>query len=260
MENSKSMKRVITTICFSLTIFYNLFAQNVDSTNAIVNAEEAYKNQDYQTAISLYESIINDGYESADLLFNLGNAYFKSGELAKSLVYYEKAKLLAPNDKDIEHNLAFAYSQQPDNIEQIGDGFLVKIYQTIYRVFTVDTWAIIGIFCSATFCVCLCLFLFSQTRNRKKIALTISLCSLLIGTIAFCSAQSRYSELTSHEYAIVIEPTTSIKTEPMLNAMDLATIHGGLKVKVIDEAFGWLKISLGNGNEGWIIKDFVERI
>lgn len=255
------MKRLFF-ILFSLLTVCRLTAQtdSVAQTNVAEQISDAYKAKDYATVISTCEAIIQDGKQSADLYYNLGNAYFKSNELPKAILYYEKALLLSPNDKDIQYNLAFANSQQPDNIEHLSLGFLPRLYQKTYQLLQVDTWAMLGIIFFILLGLSLCVFLFSQIRTRKKIALTTLLCSLILGITSVCCANSRYNELTKHEYAIVVEPTTTIKTEPMVTATDLATIHGGIKVKIIEDAFGWLKVELGNKKEGWIMKEFVEKI
>lgn len=252
------MKRLFVVL-FSISVFCNSFAQS-DTISISEVIPELYKTQDYQSVIDLCEQTLANGSESAELYYNLGNAYFKMNELPKAILNYEKALLLSPNDKDIQYNLAFACSHQPDNIEHLSLGFLPRMYQTLYRLFPVDAWAIIGIVFGLLFCVSVCIFLFSQILTRKKIALATLLCGLVIGIMAFCCAESRYTELTAHEYAIVVEPTTTIKTEPTMQSMDLATIHGGIKVKIIEEAFGWLKVELGNGKEGWIVASNVEKI
>lgn len=252
------MKRFFVVL-FSISVFCNLFAQS-DTISISETIPELYKTQDYQSVIDLCEQTVANGSESAELYYNLGNAYFKMNELPKAILNYEKALLLSPNDKDIQYNLAFAYSQQPDNIEHLSLGFLPRMYQKFYRLLVVDTWAILGIIFAVIFAVSVCLFLFSQVLFRKKIALVSLLCGIVFGILSVCCANSRYKELNNHEYAIVIEPTTSIKTEPTVTSMDLATIHGGIKVKIIEEAFGWLKVELGNGKEGWIMKEYIERI
>lgn len=249
------MKRLLFLIC-SISLTCNIFALEQDT----IRPDDYYKSQMYEEAIEGYLNIVNDNKESSELYYNLGNAYFKSSNLPKAILYYEKALLLNPNDKDIQYNLAFAYSQQPDNIEHLSLGFLPRIFQKLYRQMQVDTWAIWGIIFFILFGISICVFLFSQILTRKKIAVATLFCSLLFGIVSICCANSRHNELTKHEYAIVIEPTTSIKTEPMITAMDLATIHGGIKVKVLEKAFGWLKVELGNGKEGWILNDLVERI
>lgn len=254
------MKRHLISTIVLLSIICNVFAEESNISEILVNAENAYTTQDYEKAITLYDSVIAQGYESADIFFNSGNAFFKNGDLQKAILYYEKAKLLDPNDSDIAHNLAFAYSRQPDNIEQIPDGFITRIAQWFYRLLPVDGWAATSIIFILIFCIATCIFLFTDRIVRKKISITVLTISFFFAIISFCSAKTRYSELTSQEYAIIMEPTTTIKTEPSVNASELATIHGGLKVRIVKEAFGWLKITLANGKEGWILAEQVERI
>ena len=108
------MKRLFVVL-FSISAFCNLFAQG-DTISISEVILELYKTQDYQSVIDLCEQTLANGSESAELYYNLGNAYFKMNELPKAILNYEKALLLSPNDKDIQYNLAFAYSHQPDNI------------------------------------------------------------------------------------------------------------------------------------------------
>lgn len=253
------MKRILIILLFIIANC-NTFAQSNTATTSSLVAENAYKKQDYQSAINTYETMLTNGESSAFLHYNLGNAYFKNGDLAKAILNYEKAALLSPNDTDIQYNLDFAYKNQPDNIEHLAPGLLPRLFQKLYRMFAVDTWAVFGIIFLLLFCGAICIFLFSQQITQRRIALITLICSLLLGGISAACAQSRHSELTSHEYAIVINPTTSIKTEPIITATDLATIHGGIKVKIVNEAFGWFKVLLGNGKKGWILAEDIERI
>ncbi|TFG89641.1 MAG: tetratricopeptide repeat protein, partial [Syntrophobacterales bacterium] len=71
-------------------------------------ANNFYEKKDYDSAIRLYESILNQGKESDAIYFNLGNAYFKKGDLGHAILNYLKAKRLNPADEDIRHNLEFA--------------------------------------------------------------------------------------------------------------------------------------------------------
>ncbi len=248
------MKRIFSLILMMIVGIVS----NAQTISEQIN--DLYKAKEYKQIIDICEQQILSGKESAYLYYNLGNAYFKDGNTSKAIVNYERAALLDPNDSDIKHNLSFAYAQQPDNIEHLSLGFLPRVYQHIYRFCSVDVWAVMSIFFLIVLCVSLCLFLFAEKLLLRKISLFVMVGGLFFGVLSFVCAQSRHSELTSHEYAVVMEPTIGIKTEPMTTAMDLATIHGGIKVKIVDEAFGWYKVMLGNGKEGWILAQYVERI
>src|SRR5690606_15485144 len=71
-------------------------------------ANSAYNGGAYETAISNYEQILENGETSAALYYNLANSYYKLNNLAPSIYYYEKALQLNPNDSDIKNNLEIA--------------------------------------------------------------------------------------------------------------------------------------------------------
>ncbi|MBO7054925.1 MAG: tetratricopeptide repeat protein [Bacteroidales bacterium] len=77
------MKRIFSVI-YSLLLFCNLFAQN-DTISVSEFISELYKNQDYQSVVDICEQTKANGQESAELYYNLGNAYFKMNELPKAI-------------------------------------------------------------------------------------------------------------------------------------------------------------------------------
>ena len=91
-----------------------LFAQS----DEFAMANKFYESKDYDSAIRLYESVLKQGTESAALRFNLGNAYFKKGDLGRSVLNYLRAKRLDPTDEDIRHNLEFA--RQFSQVQMVG--------------------------------------------------------------------------------------------------------------------------------------------
>lgn len=84
------------------------FLGNAQNEAVFNRATDAYNNGDYQKAIDYYSDILDNGEHSAELYFNLGNAFYKLNEIAPSIYNYEKALLLAPNDEEIQNNLSYA--------------------------------------------------------------------------------------------------------------------------------------------------------
>ncbi len=64
-------------------------------------------------AIEIYEQLITAGARDSALFYNLGNAYYRDGNLAEAVVNYREAAALAPRDADIQANLELALSQSP---------------------------------------------------------------------------------------------------------------------------------------------------
>ena len=112
------MKKIII---FSLTIISVL---NVWAQNTKAEADSAYINNDYVKAIEIYEALLQEG-EAAELYYNLGNSYYKQGDIAKAILNYERAALLNPNNSDIQANLEIARAKTIDKVVPIPEIFFV---------------------------------------------------------------------------------------------------------------------------------------
>jgi outer membrane protein assembly factor BamD (BamD/ComL family) len=96
-------------------------------------AERAYREGEFAEAVVAYEAIIAQGMESAELYYNLGNAYFKQNNLGRSILFYNRAQLLNPSDEDVRHNLVYARTKTKDNIQQLPAFFFVLPIRPLLR-------------------------------------------------------------------------------------------------------------------------------
>jgi len=122
------MKRLIS-------ILFVLSALVVHASGEKTLLEEAnrhYVAQEYREAAEKYEQILASGKESAEVYFNLGNACFKNGEHVKAILNYERAKLLAPQNEDIDFNLRIANQFVVDNLEP-GGTYRIAVEAPDYR-------------------------------------------------------------------------------------------------------------------------------
>lgn len=254
------MKHIHIYIIISFFLSISGFTYAQSPQEHILKAEQLYEQQEFDSARALYHSLIEAGYESADIFYNLGNTYFRRMDIAHAILWYERAFLRAPRDPEIVHNLAFAHAQQVDKIESVGQGFFKQIYTDIYRVFLPNTWTVISIICFLIFLAGIALFLFSRAVILKKLGFFTGLFFMLCALATYATARSRHHELTAREYAIILEPTVSIKTEPTPQSRVLTVVHGGLKVTVLQERNSWSSILLEDGKQGWIESIYIERI
>ena len=108
-------------------------------------ANNAYKNKEWTKAIEGYKTLIKQGNNTAMLHYNLGNAYFQQGETGWATLHFERALRMAPQDKNIQQNLALAKSRQPDKIPVVGVFFLTDFWNRLSRLLASGTW-IMGCF------------------------------------------------------------------------------------------------------------------
>lgn len=249
------MKKIFLLL-LTLSCAVSLFAQE----SAIKEAEAAYMQEDYAKAIQVYESILQSYGPSPQIYYNLGNAYYKSGEIASSILNYERALLLEPGDGDIRFNLNIAKQRTTDRIEPIGHFFLVDWFESIQNKFSINTWGTIGIVGFILFIFCLILFFFSKWLRLKKIGFYTGLSMLVIVFLANVFAANQKHDLTNRAGAIVFTPTVTVKSTPDVSGTDLFVIHEGTKVAVRNILGAWSEIELEDGNVGWLPSKDIKKI
>jgi hypothetical protein len=200
------------------------------------------------------------GIESPEVYFNLGNAYYKTKQYTLSILNYERAKLLAPDDEDIEFNLQVANQKVVDSIQELPGIFIVRWWNALVNSQTTDTWAVISIFSFVVFLTMLGFYFFAKTSEVKRITFW-SGCFLIVFTIfSYTFAAKQKSRLVNHTYAIVMQPTVTVKSSPSETGTNLFVVHEGLKVRITDKLGDWVEIRLADGNKGWLLTESVERI
>ena len=99
------MKQIVKYIIVVAAVMMPLCGFSADFKAQLDSAAASYQATKYEQAISIYENIVAQGYESAELYFNLGNAYYKSNKLPYAIANYERALKLNATDEDIQFNL-----------------------------------------------------------------------------------------------------------------------------------------------------------
>jgi len=214
----------------------------------------------YDSAIATYEQVLDENLESYRLYYNIGNAYFKNNDIPSAILYYEKAKKLAPNDEDVSFNLSIANSMIVDKIEKVPEMFYQKWWNYFYNMFDADTWTIISVVSWLILLLFIGIFILAKTRRVKKMSFYFGLLFLFTSLATFGLASQKYYYTKEHKDAIVFTPTITAKSSPTRSAVDLFVIHEGTKVRIVDQVQGWVKIKLHNGSIGWLPGDAVKRI
>ena len=168
------MKKTLILINLLLITFI-AFAGGKNLQELITKANKLYEYEKYNDAIFLYEEVLGEGYESSELYYNLGNAYFKNNNLGYAILNYEKAKLLSPNDSDIEHNMKFAETFIKDMPQKIPEFFVSKAIMQIIIYRSSNFWFYISTILFIATLATLVLFLFSKKIRYKKILFIILL-------------------------------------------------------------------------------------
>lgn len=243
---------------FQLNPWVNgLFAQSAEEY--FKKANDAYYNRQFEEAIKLYEKAA-EGNPSAEIFYNLGNSWFKTGDYAKAILNYERAKKLRPDDDDLEFNLRIANAGIIDKIDPVPQVFYERWGRKFLSSYSEHEWAKFGVIALWIALLFGIAYLFSNSFVLKKISFFSILVALLFSLALLFFARQEYRVSEVRRQAVIMETSVYIKSSPEEKSTNLFMLHAGTKLEIIDELQNWKKIRLANGSVGWIPERAIEII
>ena len=246
------MKKILVLLLFVSQVFW--------AQTAFDQGNKYYEKENYEAAISSFESVLNSGKQSSELYFNLGNCYYKLHKVAPAIYNYEKALLLSPNDTEIKTNLEFARKMAIDDIKVIPKVGFSKLIQDFTAKYYYDTWAWIAVTFAFMFLLFFVGYYFSKTTVLKRIFF-FGMFLWLIG-IGLSAASGFYEKgrMDNERPAIVFAENASVKSEPKSNLPDAFMLHEGTKVYILESIANWKKVELTDETTGWIEDSAIKEI
>ena len=224
-------------------------------------ANEAYAQERWEDAVNDYTAIAEASMESAPLWCNLGSAWYKSGNLGKAILCYERALKLDPSYEDARYNLELLNAMKFDRLESVPELILATWMKNLGRTLDSDSWAVCFlVFLVLTLAMVLLFILGSSATSRRAGFFTGVVCLLLaVASLSFSLWQK--NEYMKADKAIIMKPVSSVKSSPSGDsAKDLFVLHEGTKVQVLDNVGGWSNIELSDGRQGWLPSSDIEII
>ena len=224
------------------------------------DADSAYVNEDYRRAIAAYETLLQQG-ASAELYYNLGNAYYRVDDITHAVLNYERALLLTPGDADIRFNLQMAQSRTVDKIVPESEMFFVTWYRSLVNTADVDGWAYLALGSLALAIVLALLYLFAGRVWLRKVGFFGGIVAVAGFLLFNVFAWQQQGALRSRSGAIIIQPAVPVKSTPAQGGTDLFILHEGTKVSITDNSMDtWKEIRVADGKEGWVMASQIEVI
>jgi len=246
-------------IIFSIVLCINpSYAQqdkNSDAGYIFYKANTLYEKGSYDEAISEYSRLLEQGMESGNLHYNLGNCYFKKGELGKALLSYERAKRLIPRDSDLKANYTFAKSQIKANTPETSASWREKA-SGIFSFLSVNEMTLLV---SALFVITI-VFLIA----RLFVAFSKNTFFLLITSLVILFVFTAFSLVdriaVRDTEAIVVADSAEARFEPFESSTKHFTLQEGMKVYLIQLKTEWVKVKRSDGKTGWVKTETIELI
>lgn len=246
------MKNICLSILLILIGSTSFSMNGKEAEKTLLKANAAYADNNFNKASQLYDSLINLGYFSANVHYNLGNALYKQNRIAEAILHYEKSLKLDPGMKDAEHNLKLANLKTVDKIESIPDLFIVHWWKNLLNVFHADEWASFAVILLFFALLGGIIYLFAPIKSLKKAGFFLALTLVLMCIFTWVLAASHKAYIQNSTEAIIMTPTINVNSSPTRGSTKLFVLHQGTKVAVKDEKDEWIKIRIPNGNEGWM--------
>jgi hypothetical protein len=224
-----------------------------DIDSLFLAANNLYEKGDYEPALEAYHAIILNGFESADLYYNMGNAAYRSNSIGHAILYYEKAIKLDPSHEDAIHNLDYVSRYRQDTFEGVPELFFRSWIKGFIQMMPEKTWSILSLILFMVILAGLVVYLFSRHMAVKKFGFITGIVAVVLFVIALSSSISRYRKMIHPDSGIVLVPSVVVRSSPSESGTELFVLHEGTKIKVSEKVDGWQNIKVKDGREGWIM-------
>jgi len=242
LEASHAVSCGILVVLGALVFAGDLFAADVATDFSAAN--RLYAEGKFSDAATAYGNMLQTGTRSPSLLFNAGNAEFKSGHLGMAITAYRQAEQLSPRDAELRANLAFVRNQVQ------GATVRESRWQSWIGTLSLNEWAMLA---TALFWLTFALLIARQLRpaivpklqSVTRLAVVLTVFSSIMVTL---QAANHFSKST----AVVTASGATARSGPFDEAQNAFTMHDGAELSVLDRHGDWVQVADGSGKTGWL--------
>ena len=236
-------------------------AQSPGPTDLMAEANAQYERGEFADAAQQYEALIDSGYEDAVLYYNLGNAYFKMGELGRSVLNYLRAEELSPRDADIRANLEFARARTVDRVESGGESLFASVSNVARRWATVGEMGVISLLLWIVSAIAIGTLIVWRVVPRRAAVRNGAVVASAATLLSFLLLLSMLYANPNGDSAVVVASTVDVVSGPGTQYELEFPLHSGAQVRLVDSRQGWVRIALpGDDLQGWVPSDAVEAL
>jgi tetratricopeptide (TPR) repeat protein len=233
---------------------------NEQAKTLFQKGNDAYKSKQFADAENAYRSVIDAGYRSKYVYYNLANAAFKQGKYGLAVLSLERAKSLDPLNEDINFNLRMVYAHTVDKIEPLPLLFHERWWRSLLTRLDPDTWAILSIIAAWITLAAGVAYLYAPRVTFKRNAFFLLSGSLAISLLLVLISAASRNTFGGKDAAVILSTEAVAKSSPDAKSTTLFILHEGTKVELVESEEDWNKVKIANGNVGWIESRLMERI
>lgn len=251
------LARVLLNISLLFTIGIGFAGQ---SPKALFKAgNDAYDNQQYDSSLTIYQSILDQGVSSAELYKNMGTAAYKLDYVPEAVYYFEKGLKMSPGNDDLEHNLTLANERVIDKSPEITNAG-ISGWLSHALGGSADSWATFAVISSILGGVLLFMYLFIKSKALKRTGLIGGIFLWVLTLLFVLISYLQFNLASNEDYGILFEPSIEVRNDPSEAASVAFVLHEGSKLRILDANDNWYKISFGKEKVGWLPKESLKLI
>lgn len=252
------MNKVLNACLVLFSMASSLLA--ADEARIFAEGNKAYQEKDFAKAIKIYEELMQAGWNSPDLEYNLANAWYRNGSIGRAVLHYERAILCKPNHSEAKKNLAFLQSKIPDDIEPLPEFFIAKWWKEARLILPATGMGITGLAIWWLGFAALGAWVLCIPKWQKKWSLTTGITLILLSLLPISLALSRVVFEQNTQQAILIQKSAILHSAPDETSSEILTLDEGLKMEQVEYLQGWWQVRLPNGEVGWLPEQAIEKI
>ncbi|MBL6994544.1 BatD family protein [Desulfobacula sp.] len=244
------IKQMMKLLCLSM-VFIGIFSgvpQKAMANPAAIFMDgiKKYNEGDFKQAAIKFEALAKSNIKNPYLFYNIANAYLKANDIGHAILWYERAKILAPNDPDLKFNLEYANTLVKDKREDTMNIMDVLFFWD--RLIALKTIQITAIFFSFVF------FTWAAFRSVKKQKILSGTGILLISIFFLVTAITcmNYYKQSARQTAVIVQEQVAVRSGVADTSTKLFDLHAGTRVKVKQIKNKHLKILFSKNKVGWI--------
>lgn len=246
------MKKIVVV---TLGMLFSVAGWAQAPKDLFLQANKQYEAGGYDSAIGAYEDLLSKGFESAQLYYNLGNAYYKSGRPGPAILNYERARILDSRDEDIRFNLEYT-KESAVQTEQKQKNPVTEAVKGIYDLLSAGELTVLFSVLYFLLVAAVCFWFF---RKTPILILPIRILLIAAAITGLWWGIKLYN--VNQPLAVVVKPDCSVRSGPGLEYTAGFIIPEGKKVLILRARQGWCEIGLKEeGLKGWTEQDKVEKI
>jgi tetratricopeptide (TPR) repeat protein len=219
-----------------------------------MRANQAYSEDKFPEAASIFDSLIKNQGGSPELYYNLGNALACSGDAGRAVLAYERGLLLNPRDAEIKANLEKI--RQKNNLYDKPAPFWEQPFFMIGQ----NTWAagfLISCWMVALGSLVWALF---RKKLKKAILLVFTGSGVLFALIGLLALAGSLVHGKDSDAAVVITPDLPLLISPFAGATISTSLKSGEVIHAGETHGDYIYVRNDEGKNGWVRARDIEKV